>query len=89
MENITDYLQCKGTRFEEKLGVEIEVEKWKSLSMNIMDSTLKIINLTDDWVQAVKRGSGWTKYGRYMYSPKLDKLRSQTLLEFYGDGVVD
>lgn len=42
-----------------------------------------------DWVMVVSEDARDTKYGRYMYSPSLDKLRGQTMGEFYGGGVVD
>ena len=32
---------------------------------------------------------GGGKYGRYMYCPKTDILRSQTMAEFYGNSIVD
>lgn len=47
------------------------------------------INKANDWVMVAPKDSGWTKYGRLMYSPSLNRLRSQTFSEFYDGGIVD
>lgn len=46
-------------------------------------------DLADDWVMVVSDKAGDVKFGRSMYSPSLDKLRHQTMGEFYGGGIVD
>lgn len=43
----------------------------------------------DDWEVIVIEGCEDTKYARYMYSKSLERLRHQTIGEFYGAGIVD
>lgn len=88
MRKIEDYIENEGTRFERKKGVKIDDSDWEELlTKGIMDSSQK--SEADDWVTAIRDSSIWDKYNRLMFSSKLDRLRSQDLEEFYGNGIVD
>jgi hypothetical protein len=84
---VKDYIRMENTRWEKKLGVEIEPQYWAQLIKNILDE--KNRTLANDWVNAVEMGKGWSKYARLMYSEDLGVLRNQTFMEFYGKGIVD
>lgn len=83
------YIEYEGTRFEKFRGFKIDDWHWKLLNENRLKATAENIALADDWMPSVVNGSNWSKYGRFMYSPKLDRLRDQSILEFYDGNVVD
>jgi hypothetical protein len=55
----------------------------------ILPATKESIELTDDWEMYKYEGAMDLKYGRFIYSKKLDQIRHSTIGEFYGDALVD
>lgn len=84
----TERVEYKGTRFEQKVGIEFDQENWNELKaksvMNESDNTL-----VNDWETTFPPNKWGTKYSKCMYSPSLDRLRSCTSREFYDNGIVD
>ena len=87
MELYWDNIRLKGTRFERKLGIKMEDEYFNILLDFVLDADSK--ELADDWVECTKDSDEREKYNRYMYSPKIDRLRHQDINEFYNDVVID
>ena len=54
-----------------------------------LEATIINIGLTDDWIKIWKPECRFQKYGLWMWSNSLQKLRSTTMSEFYGTGIVD
>lgn len=86
-EYITELIMFKGSVHETKKGLSMDDEKWDSMRGEIEESDYR--RDVKDWEQCVKKSSGWTKYGRLMYSPYLDKLRLSDIYEFYLNSTVD
>jgi hypothetical protein len=74
------------SRFPKGMVKELWLEL---LEEGLLDCTPESITLADDWEIMFREGNSDTKYGRQMYSPSLNRLRSLTMGEFYGDGIVD
>ena len=68
---------------------ELTQAQWHDLIEDILDDTIVNVDSTDDWIQVWKPYAKNMKYGKIMYSNKLNKLRSVTMGEFYGKGIVD
>lgn len=78
----------KITRYRQSYGY-MDPEDWDRIrDKPLLKSTPNNVALADDWESVVREGSD-EKYGRLMYSRKLDQFRSQTMGEFYGKGIVD
>jgi hypothetical protein len=84
----TERIEYKGTRFEQKVGIEFDQENWNELkAKGIMDESKN--TLANDWETTFSLDKWGIKYLKHMYSPSLDRLRSCTFSEFYGIGIVD
>lgn len=74
---------------------DLELHKMKKEDLKelrkkgILEATDQNILSADDWIQVISEEATDTKYGRLMYSPSLKVLRSTTMGEFYGTGIVD
>jgi len=80
----------KGTRFEKDMGYFLDDDYYAKLKAKGGILEPEDIGMADDWMQATRKSSnGWNKYGRVMFSPTIERLRHQTMMEFYGDGIVD
>lgn len=55
----------------------------------ILKPSQQVLDLTDDWIMYEYEGGTDRKFGRVVYSKKLDQIRGMTIGEFYGDGIVD
>lgn len=65
----------------------VKKEEWDRL-WNKEVLKVEDVDKADDWEAIVVEGND-AKYGRMMYSPSLDLIRKQTMMEFYGNSVVD
>jgi hypothetical protein len=54
-----------------------------------LEPTDKNVALTDDWIQIWKPKSKRQQGGLWMWSNKMQKLRSVSQSEYYGKGIVD
>jgi hypothetical protein len=65
----------------------MKAEKWEQLrAKGIMAESAK--PRATDWVPRYKEGND-SKYGMYMYSEYLGRLRMPDILEFYGRAIID
>ena len=101
--NLGQQALSKLTAVKAEVDSVIEAKEFKSRGLNRMPSkqmgdlrkkplmlcTDKNIAMANDWVQVISEDASDTKYGRLMYSPSLDRLRGQTMGEFYGTSIVD
>lgn len=72
------------------MAKEIKAHHWDSMmAKGLISLSSPDYEEVDDWKVAVKVGTRDTKYGRMMYSEKLDRLRGLTMMEFYGNAIVD
>ena len=80
MENI------KPTAFVKRPVTIVTTEQWRDMHVKgVLDADQH--GAADDWIMISRERN--SKYGRAMYSKKLDQVRCQTMGEFYGDGIVD
>lgn len=59
----------------------------KLVNVGVLDD--KYQDITDDWISCFSEENAFEKYGKRMFSPKLGRLRHTTMMEFYGNGIVD
>lgn len=81
------------------MSIEIKKERYSDLYVTTKENWDIIWNKgilkegdtkgANDWVKLYYGGMSDLKYGIKMYSPSLERFRSRSMSEFYGNGIVD